>query len=218
LAKLESNDHGPSSQFPSDDFVDDHYSQQISDPILDPMSPQIACNDDGTSGALQLTANVKAGSAITAYWNQVWPHPFGPMVRFSFIRMFLFFLTPLKLTYLALCPGATCTGVNAATLKWVGNMPLSYRILSYHGLQFKIDQSGLINGTVFAGYWGSGKMIDQNSSWTTTIPATVPNGNYLLRFETIALHSLPAVRNMLHYIRLILTRASDSNSIPNVPR
>ncbi|KAJ7663996.1 glycosyl hydrolase family 61-domain-containing protein [Mycena polygramma] len=128
------------------------------DPILDPMSPTIACNDDGTSGALQLTANVTAGSPITAYWNQVWPHPYGPM-----------------LTYLALCPGSTCTGVNANTLKW-----------------FKIDQSGLINGTVFNGYWGSGKMIDQNSSWTTTIPKTVSNGNYLLRFETIALHSLPA--------------------------
>ncbi|KAJ6504503.1 glycosyl hydrolase family 61-domain-containing protein [Mycena vulgaris] len=130
----------------------------VYDPILDPKSTQLACNDDGTSGALQLTATVKAGSPITAYWNQVWPHAYGPM-----------------LTYLAQCPGTTCTGVNANTLKW-----------------FKIDQSGLINGTIFNGYWGSGKMIDQNSSWTTTIPATVPNGNYLLRFETIALHSLPA--------------------------
>jgi hypothetical protein len=55
-----------------------------SDPILDPMSPQLACNDDGTSGALQLTATVQAGSPITAYWNQVWPHPYGPMVRVSF--------------------------------------------------------------------------------------------------------------------------------------
>ncbi|KAF8211002.1 glycosyl hydrolase family 61-domain-containing protein [Mycena galopus ATCC 62051] len=127
-------------------------------PILNATDPTIACNDDGTSGALQLTATVQAGTPIVAYWNQVWPHPYGPM-----------------LTYLAQCPGTTCTGVNANTLKW-----------------FKIDQSGLINGTVFNGYWGSGKMIAQNSSWTTTIPATVPNGNYLIRFETIALHSLPA--------------------------
>jgi len=127
-------------------------------PILDATDPTIACNDDGTSGALQLTATVKAGTPIIAYWNQVWPHPYGPM-----------------LTYLAQCPGTTCTGVNANTLKW-----------------FKIDQSGLISGTVYDGYWGSGKMIDQNSSWTTTIPATVPSGNYLIRFETIALHSLPA--------------------------
>ena len=40
--------------------------------------------------------------------------------------------------------------------------------------------------------WGDGVMIQQNSSWTTTIPSSVPSGNYLIRFETIALHSLPA--------------------------
>ena len=59
-------------------------------------------------------------------------------------------------------------------------------------LQFKIDEAGLLSGTIGDGYWGAGKMIDQNSSWTTTIPSTVPSGNYLIRFETIALHSLPA--------------------------
>ncbi|KAA1478682.1 glycoside hydrolase family 61 protein D [Dentipellis sp. KUC8613] len=127
-------------------------------PITSVSDPQLACNDDGTSGALQLTATVQAGSAITAYWNQVWPHAYGPM-----------------LTYLAQCPGTTCTGVNSNTLQW-----------------FKIDESGLINGTVYDGFWGDGLMIADNSSWTTTIPATVPSGNYLIRFETIALHSLPA--------------------------
>lgn len=134
------------------------YGTPYSNPITDATDPQLACNDDGSAGALQLTANVKAGSAITAYWNQVWPHPYGPM-----------------LTYLAQCPGTTCTGVNSNTLKW-----------------FKIDEAGLLSGTIGNGYWGSGKMIDQNSSWTTTIPSTVPSGNYLIRFETIALHSLPA--------------------------
>ncbi|KAI0638640.1 cellulose-growth-specific protein [Trametes polyzona] len=127
-------------------------------PITDATDAQIACNDDGSSGALQLTATVEAGSAITAYWNQVWPHPYGPM-----------------LTYLAQCPGSTCTGVDSNSLKW-----------------FKIDEAGLLSGTIAKGYWGAGKMIDQNSSWTTTIPSTVPSGNYLIRFETIALHSLPA--------------------------
>ena len=57
---------------------------------------------------------------------------------------------------------------------------------------FKIDEAGLLSGTIGDGYRASGKMIDQNSSWTTTIPASVPSGNYLIRFETIALHSLPA--------------------------
>ncbi|KAF8576370.1 carbohydrate-binding module family 1 protein [Ramaria rubella] len=131
-------------------------------PITDATDPQLSCNDDGSSGALQLTATVAAGSAITAYWNQVWPHAFGPM-----------------LTYLAQCPGTTCTGVNSSTLSW--------------WVTKVIDESGLINGTVFDGFWGDGLMIAQNSSWTTTIPSTVPSGNYLIRFETIALHSLPAV-------------------------
>ncbi|KZS96273.1 cellulose-growth-specific protein, partial [Sistotremastrum niveocremeum HHB9708] len=125
-------------------------------PITDATDPQLACNDDGTSGALQLTATVEAGSAITAYWNQIWPHALGPM-----------------LTYLAACPGSTCTGVNSNTLEWV-------------------NECGLISGTVGDGSWGDGQMINQNSSWTTTIPASVPSGNYLIRFETIALHSLPA--------------------------
>ncbi|THH12116.1 hypothetical protein EW146_g7807 [Bondarzewia mesenterica] len=127
-------------------------------PITNVSDPTLACNDNGTSGDLQLTASVTAGSSITAYWNQVWPHAIGPM-----------------LTYLAQCPGSTCTGVDATTIKW-----------------FKIDEVGLISGTVADGYWGDGEMIDQNSSWTTTIPTTVPSGNYLIRFETIALHSLPA--------------------------
>ena len=80
-----------------------------------------------------------------------------------------------QLTYLAQCPGDTCTGVNANTLKW-----------------FKIDEAGLLSGTVYSGSWADGQMIAQNSSWTTTIPSSVPSGNYLIRFETIALHSLPA--------------------------
>ncbi|KAJ8508420.1 hypothetical protein ONZ45_g9301 [Pleurotus djamor] len=127
------------------------------DPIQDPTLSTIACNDDGTSPPGQLTTTVAAGSAITAYWN-TWPHPYGP-----------------QLTYLAQCPGSTCTGVDATTLKW-----------------FKIDEAGLLSGTVGNGYWGAGKMVDQNSSWTTTIPSSVPSGNYLIRFETIAIHSLPA--------------------------
>ena len=65
--------------------------------------------------------------------------------------------------------------------------------LTNKDVQFKIDEAGLISGTVFDGQWGDGEMIADNSSWTTTIPSTVPSGNYLIRFETIALHSMPAV-------------------------
>lgn len=51
-----------------------------SNPIQDATDSTLACNDDGQPGPLQLTATVAAGSSITAYWNAVWPHPYGPMV------------------------------------------------------------------------------------------------------------------------------------------
>ncbi|KAI9685896.1 MAG: hypothetical protein M1822_004174 [Bathelium mastoideum] len=54
---------------------------------------------------------------------------------------------------------------------------------------FKIDQAGLISGTLATGLWGSGEMVNQNSSWTSTIPANLKAGNYLIRHETIALHT-----------------------------
>jgi len=128
------------------------------DPITSATASTVGCNDDGTSPSGQQTATVAAGSKVTAYWNQVWPHAQGPM-----------------LVYLAQCPGSSCTGVNTNSLKW-----------------FKIDEAGLLSGTIGNGKWGSGQMIDNNSSWTTTIPSTVPSGSYMIRWETIALHSLPA--------------------------
>ncbi|EJD47200.1 cellulose-growth-specific protein [Auricularia subglabra TFB-10046 SS5] len=79
------------------------------------------------------------------------------------------------LVYLAQCPSSGCTGVDPTTLKF-----------------FKTEQAGLLSGTVGKGTWAAGQMIAQNNSWTTTIPSTVPAGNYLLRMETIALHSMPA--------------------------
>ena len=91
-----------------------------------------------------------------------------------------------QLAYLALCGSSatSCTGFDATTAKW-----------------FKIDQAGLINGSVYGGTWAAGEMIAQNSSWTTTIPASVPSGFYLLRFETIALHSMPAVSACVEMVR-----------------
>ncbi|KAF9529108.1 cellulose-growth-specific protein [Crepidotus variabilis] len=78
------------------------------------------------------------------------------------------------LTYLAQCPGS-CTGGNTKDLQW-----------------FKIQEAGLLSGTIAKGSWAAGKMIANNHSWTTTIPNTVPAGQYMIRHETIALHSLPS--------------------------
>ena len=71
---------------------------------------------------------------------------------------------------------------------------------------FKIEQAGLISGTLSKGLWvceagqnlhpglltlkqGSGEMINNSSSWAVTIPKTLKPGNYLIRHETIALHT-----------------------------
>ncbi|KAF9000505.1 glycosyl hydrolase family 61-domain-containing protein [Cyathus striatus] len=79
------------------------------------------------------------------------------------------------ITYLAECPGETCDSVDSSTLKW-----------------FKIDEAGLVSGTVATGTWAAAAMMANNNSWTSTIPSEVPSGSYLIRHETIALHSLPA--------------------------
>jgi len=61
-------------------------------------------------------------------------------------------------------------------------------------------------------------MINQNNSWTSTIPSSVPSGPYLIRFETIALHSLPAVscHASFYSVQLQLIILHSSNFTPSV--
>jgi lytic cellulose monooxygenase (C1-hydroxylating) len=54
---------------------------------------------------------------------------------------------------------------------------------------FKIDEAGLLGGTVGKGRWGSGVMIAHNLSWAVEVPAQLKEGGYLLRHETVAMHS-----------------------------
>jgi cellulase len=75
------------------------------------------------------------------------------------------------ITYLANCNGP-CETVDKTTLKF-----------------FKIDQLGLVDPTVLDGYWGSDIMIANNNSWSVVIPPSIATGNYVVRHETIALHS-----------------------------
>lgn len=52
-------------------------------------------------------------------------------------------------------------------------------------LQFtKIDEKGLTDGA-----WASDEMLANNFTWVTTIPDSIAPGKYVLRHETIALHS-----------------------------
>ncbi|KAJ1304936.1 hypothetical protein OPQ81_006069 [Rhizoctonia solani] len=72
--------------------------------------------------------------------------------------------------YLAACPSSGCTGVDSSSVSW-----------------FKIAEQGLISGTVGKGSWANGILM-KNLSWTTRIPSNLKAGNYLIRWETLALH------------------------------
>lgn len=87
---------------------------------MDATASTVGCNNDGNPGPNQLTATVAAGTAITAYWNQVWPHPYGPMVCTGHFPSCERGLMGAQTTYLGKCPGSSCDGVNTNSLKWVG--------------------------------------------------------------------------------------------------
>jgi hypothetical protein len=73
------------------------------------------------------------------------------------------------LTYVAACNG-DCTTVDKNTLLWV-----------------KIDAKGYEGGT-----WASKTLIDNNGTWTTTVPSTLAPGNYVFRHESTETYPLPS--------------------------
>jgi cellulase len=74
------------------------------------------------------------------------------------------------LTYIASCNG-DCASADKSILKWV-----------------KIDEAG------YDGTWAGQKLMDNNFTWTTTVPSTIVPGNYVFRNEIINLHD-GALRN-----------------------
>ncbi|KAG8986679.1 hypothetical protein FRB94_002608 [Tulasnella sp. JGI-2019a] len=125
-------------------------------PITTVTDPTLHCNDDGTSSAGQTSLSIAPGQGLIGYYSQ-WTHLPGPYT-----------------TYMALCPGTTCTGVSSAGLSW-----------------FKTSELGLINGTVGNGFWANG-ILEAQLKWTAPIPAGLKPGPYLVRFETLALHQANA--------------------------
>lgn len=82
------------------------------------------------------------------------------------------------LAYLARCPSDNCDEVDVNKLQW-----------------FKIAEEGLVSGSVESGLWANKKMMDNNFEWTAKIPASIPDGAYMLRTETIALHDVGKAQN-----------------------
>jgi len=75
------------------------------------------------------------------------------------------------MTYMALCDG-NCSDADAQSLSF-----------------FKIDEAGLVSGTMDSGTWATDELIAKNNSWTVTVPKSIKAGNYLIRHEILALHS-----------------------------
>jgi lytic cellulose monooxygenase (C1-hydroxylating) len=82
------------------------------------------------------------------------------------------------LTYVAACD-VDCASADKTTLKWV-----------------KIDESGYDTST---STWAAQTLIDNNSSWTTTVPSTLAAGNYVFRHEIIALHGASSANGAQNY-------------------
>lgn len=72
------------------------------------------------------------------------------------------------MTYLANCGSKPCSEVSDPS-------SLSY---------FKIDEAGWLGDK-----WAFEKLIENNNTWTVTIPHNIASGYYLLRHELLALHS-----------------------------
>ncbi|KAL5497931.1 hypothetical protein ACEPAH_2862 [Sanghuangporus vaninii] len=102
------------------------------------------------------------------------------------------------MVYMANC-NADCSSADPASLDW-----------------FKIDESGLISGTVANGFWGSGLMVQQNSSWTSTIPAALPSGNYMIRHETLAIHAANQPQFYMECAQLQITGGGSGTPSPTV--
>ncbi|KAI0201152.1 carbohydrate-binding module family 1 protein [Astrocystis sublimbata] len=75
------------------------------------------------------------------------------------------------LDYLAACDG-DCSSVDKLALEF-----------------FKIDEAGILDSSSAPGNWASDVLIENGNTWLVQIPKNLKAGNYVLRHETIALHS-----------------------------
>ncbi|OBZ68120.1 hypothetical protein A0H81_11871 [Grifola frondosa] len=84
--------------------------------------------------------------------------------------------------------GGSCTSADTASLNW-----------------FKIDEAGLISGDLPTGLWGMGELVDNNSSWTSSIPSSLAPGEYMIRHELLAIHTANQPQFYPECAQLVLT-------------
>ena len=82
---------------------------------------------------------------------------------------------------------------------------------------FKIDQAGLESGTLATGHWAMADLIARNNSWTSTIPASLPAGEYLLWHDLLAIHTSNAPQWYPECVQLTVTRGGGSGVASKAP-
>ncbi|KAF9739805.1 glycoside hydrolase family 61 protein [Paraphaeosphaeria minitans] len=134
-------------------------------PLSDPASTNLTCNNKGLAVPGAFHASVTAGSTIRATWvtpdGYGWPHTLGPMVA-----------------YMVSC-GEDCTTItDTSSLKW-----------------FKIAEEGLRAGYAVGeddGWYQNDLWENRRTEyWNVTVPAGLKSGRYLIRHEIIMLELNP---------------------------
>ena len=97
--------------------------------------------------------------------------------------------------YLAKCDGA-CESVDKTALEF-----------------FKIDAVGVVDGSTAPGTWGSDVLVKNSNTWTVQVPADLAPGNYVLRHETIALHSAGQANGAQSYPQCFNLEVTGSGSL-----
>ncbi|TKW59075.1 Endoglucanase-7 [Colletotrichum tanaceti] len=95
------------------------------------------------------------------------------------------------LTYAAKVDGDFAS-VDKTTLKWV-----------------KIDAAGIDEASQ---EWAATKLIKNNNTWTSTIPAELAPGNYVLRHEIIAMHGAGSLNGAQNYPQCVNVEISGSGT------
>ncbi|KAI0805603.1 glycosyl hydrolase family 61-domain-containing protein [Xylaria sp. FL0064] len=99
--------------------------------------------------------------------------------------------------YLAACNG-DCSSVDKTALEF-----------------FKIDEAGILDSSSAPGTWASDVLIANNNTWLVQIPANLKAGNYVLRHETIALHSAGSENGAQNYPQCFnLEVTGDGTEVP----
>ncbi|KAK5630911.1 hypothetical protein RRF57_006626 [Xylaria bambusicola] len=99
--------------------------------------------------------------------------------------------------YLAACHG-DCSSVDKESLEF-----------------FKIDEAGILDSSSAPGRWASDVLIENNNSWLVQIPANLKAGQYVLRHETIALHSAGQQNGAQNYPQCVnIEVTGDGTEVP----